>query len=397
MNLKESIRRILREEIKMPLQLKRRVNNDVLDELIYTVKSLIDSGYDESDVIYDTVRQFIATKQFKLKNDSEQSYWDSYIEVEEPLVDYVKSKLNIQESVLREETEGYKVNLVKKIIYTLYDNISFIEESTHYGRPLLIIYFESDDNAANIESWFDEKISKDIEEWTSGNIVVCPNWVADWDSRKKNADVFINTELIKYDNLGNVVNESVLREESSAKKKISALIDEYGLYDAAKMLGLSFTQIVKISDTPINPEIANQILIENMRKGNLTENYKEFIIHSSYDGVFYWETNTRTGHFSNDRVEQITVAATPFWDGLDYTPVEIDWFTLYDKDMVNPIYSMGGEGNYFKKFTHQTNFETVEELNVWYNEVYLPGVYDIIMNSLLPKVYRLVDYELNPR
>ena len=73
MNLKESIRRILREEIKMPLQLKRRVNNDVLDELIYTVKSLIDSGYDESDAIYDTVRQFIATKQFKLKNDSEQS------------------------------------------------------------------------------------------------------------------------------------------------------------------------------------------------------------------------------------------------------------------------------------------------------------------------------------
>ena len=158
MNLKESIRRILREEIKMPLQLKRRVNNDVLDELIYTVKSLIDSGYNESDAIYDTVRQFIATKQFKLKNDSEQSYWDSYIEVEEPLVDYVKSKLNIQESVLREETEGYKVNLVKKIIYTLYDNISSIEESTFNGKPLLIIYFDSDDTAANIESWFDEKI-----------------------------------------------------------------------------------------------------------------------------------------------------------------------------------------------------------------------------------------------
>ena len=62
------------------------------------------------------------------------------------------------------------------------------------------------------------------------------------------------------------------------------------------------------------------------------------------------------GHFSNDRVEQITVAATPFWDGLDYTPVEIDWFTLYDKDMVNPIYSMGGEGNYFKKFTFRLIF-----------------------------------------
>ena len=124
--------------------------------------------------------------------------------------------MNLQESIrriLREETEGYKLNIVKKIIYTLYDNISFIKQSTFNGKPLLIIYFDSDDTAANIESWFDTKISRDIEEWTSGKIVVCPNWVASWDSRKKNADVYINTELIKYDNLGNVVDESVLKEE----------------------------------------------------------------------------------------------------------------------------------------------------------------------------------------
>ena len=108
--------------------------------------------------------------------------------------------------ILREETEEHKVNLVKKIIYTLYDNISFIEESTYDGRPLLIIYFESDDTAANIESWFDEKISRDINEYTSGNIVVCPSWTFEWEWRKKNADVFIETELLKYDNLGNVIN-----------------------------------------------------------------------------------------------------------------------------------------------------------------------------------------------
>ena len=125
--------------------------------------------------------------------------------------------MNLQESIrriLREETEGYKVNLVKKIIYTLYDNISFIKESTFNGKPLLIIYFESNDTAANIESWFDEKISRDIREWTSDSIVVCPDWIFDWDWRKKNADVFINTELIKHDEFGNVVNESILREET---------------------------------------------------------------------------------------------------------------------------------------------------------------------------------------
>lgn len=93
------------------------------------------------------------------------------------------------------------------MIYSLYDNISFIEQSTFKDKPLLIIYFDSEDTAANIESWFDEKISRDIDELTSGGIIVCPDWAPRWDSRTKNADVYINTELLKYDNLGNVINE----------------------------------------------------------------------------------------------------------------------------------------------------------------------------------------------
>jgi len=393
----------------------RRVDSDVLDRKFTNALNKCSERYNSIKENYPQsltwFKNFVtATLIMSVERMIELENEEGSRKIQDSLIDYYSDEIEerwnelqefgIRESItriLREETEGYKVNLVKKIINTIYDNISSIKESTYDGRPLLIIYFESDDTAANIESWFDEKISRDIREWTSGNIVVCPDWIFDWDSRKKNADVFINTELIKYDNLGNVVNESVLSEEKSVKKKISALIDEYGLYEAAKILGLSFRQIVKISKHPINPEIANEILIQDMIKGNIIDNYKGFIIHASNDGVFYWETNTRTGHFSNDRVEQITVAATPFWDGVDYTPVEIDWFTLYDKDMVNPIYSMAGEGNYFKKFAHQSNFETVEELNDWYNEVYLPGVYDIIMNSLLPKVYRRVDYELKPR
>jgi len=124
--------------------------------------------------------------------------------------------MNLQENIrriLREESEGHKLKFVKQIIHVLYDEVSFIEQSTYNNKPLLKIYFDSDDTAANIESWFDTKISRDIDKWTSGNIVVCPTWMTEWDVRKKNADVFIETELLKYDNLGNVINESVLREE----------------------------------------------------------------------------------------------------------------------------------------------------------------------------------------
>jgi hypothetical protein len=187
----------------------------------------------------------------------------------------------------------------------------------------------------------------------------------------------------------------VLREERNTKEKIIDLINRSNIYQASRMLGISLTQLVKISDVPINSEIANEILIENMRKGNIIDNYKEFKIHESLDGIFYWEANIRSDHFLNDRVGQITIAATPFWDGLDYTPVELDLFTLYDKNMVNKITELQNTGGFFHRFNHQTNFETVEELYLWFDEVYLPGVYDIIMNKILPKVYKIIDQRLN--
>lgn len=94
------------------------------------------------------------------------------------------------------------------MIYDLFDEVSFIEQSTYDDKPLLTIYFDSDDEAANIESWFDEHISKTILDYTGGNIIVLPYWTFSWDYRKKNVDVYINTEKLKYDNLGNVINES---------------------------------------------------------------------------------------------------------------------------------------------------------------------------------------------
>jgi hypothetical protein len=116
MNLQESIRRILREETELPLYIRRRVSMEELDDLVLDVKDLIDSNYDKTDAIYDTVRQFVATKkEFKFKDETEQAYWDSYIEVEEPLVNYVKT--NLHESIrriLREEA-GLPLYLKRRI------------------------------------------------------------------------------------------------------------------------------------------------------------------------------------------------------------------------------------------------------------------------------------------
>lgn len=99
MNLQEQILKIqsmmgVVNESHLPTYIRRRVTIEELDDLVDDVKGLIDSGYDRIDAIYDTVRQFIASnKNFRFLSSSEQEYWDSYIMVEKPLVDYVKEML----------------------------------------------------------------------------------------------------------------------------------------------------------------------------------------------------------------------------------------------------------------------------------------------------------------
>ena len=99
MKLQEQISRIqsmmgIINESHLSTHIKRRVTIEELDDLVDDVKGLIDSGYDRTDAIYDTVRQFIASnEEFIFPNSPEQEYWNSYIMVEKPLVDYIKEKL----------------------------------------------------------------------------------------------------------------------------------------------------------------------------------------------------------------------------------------------------------------------------------------------------------------
>jgi hypothetical protein len=74
---------------------KRRFDIDELDDLVKDIKDQIEEGESLDTAIYDTVRQFIATKNFSDINDTgtEQQYWDSYLMYEKPMIKYVKEKL----------------------------------------------------------------------------------------------------------------------------------------------------------------------------------------------------------------------------------------------------------------------------------------------------------------
>ena len=99
MNLQETIRRILREETKLPAFIRRRYSQEDIDELISNIKFAIPKYGDDKnidDVIYDEVREFMMNKsEFgngTLRNDLVgNEYFTQLSKFEEPLRDYVRS------------------------------------------------------------------------------------------------------------------------------------------------------------------------------------------------------------------------------------------------------------------------------------------------------------------
>ena len=77
--------------------LRRRFSYEDLLWIVNDVQEMIDEGESVDTAVYDGIRDFIKSKKFTEIDEfgDEQSYWDSYLKYERPLVSYVKSKLDL--------------------------------------------------------------------------------------------------------------------------------------------------------------------------------------------------------------------------------------------------------------------------------------------------------------
>jgi len=77
--------------------LRRRFSAEDLNWIVNDVKEMVEQGESVDTAVYDGVREFIKSKKFSDIDEfgPEQSYWDTYLSYERPLVAYVKSKLNL--------------------------------------------------------------------------------------------------------------------------------------------------------------------------------------------------------------------------------------------------------------------------------------------------------------
>jgi len=133
------------------------------------------------------------------------------------------------------KSEDKKLNLVKEMIYSLFDEVEFIEVDTNYeGKPLIEVYHDVEDNAANYDNWFTHRIIDEIKEMTGDGVVLAPWWALGWDWKYKNPDIFIKVQKIDYDDEGSVIYESEEKQPkyfNMIKDLVEPFKDEDGVCD----------------------------------------------------------------------------------------------------------------------------------------------------------------------
>ena len=154
------------------------------------------------------------------------------------------------------------------------------------------------------------------------------------------------------------------------KEKLFKYYEKYGLTDTAKLTGLARYDIVRMLDLPIDLEIASVLLSDLLRDKKLPkiDNSTDIYI---YDGVWYIETKHR---INDELYGLLNSMATPYWDGLNLIPVDSDNMVILKNSDASQKHSDVDLQRYSVDDDQPTEFKNLEELLMWYRDVYLPFV-----------------------
>jgi hypothetical protein len=232
-----------RNDINESEDKKLKLLTKIMDNIIFPEYKNIICGYDVKNdeafnepVVNVTFIGGYGTKLWpttqgikKMYSDVLNKIWNTiynYINVPVGVTMETTPKCDEQENIyLREsvdKSEDKKLKFVTKMIHEFFDEVSFIKIKKYGNKPLIRVYFDNDEEAANEETYFAEQIQDKIYKYTG--IKLIPYW--HMIQYNTDADFRLDAIKLKYDNLGNVINES---EEKQPKylNAIKNLIESF--------------------------------------------------------------------------------------------------------------------------------------------------------------------------
>jgi len=170
------------------------------------------------------------------------------------------------------------------------------------------------------------------------------------------------------------------------KKILQDKIKELGLYEASRLFGLTMAEILNYSKIKITHNYANQVLLELMDAEKITTKYKGFYIQHNGEGAVVWHRSKNTDEFGPTLVETIYCMATPLYNGNSVIPIDFDYYMLEEPSQRTTIFEYELYGECERIIRVDNEFESLQELLEWYEDFYLPQIYNNIVNECLPTI-----------
>ena len=218
-------RSLWRESINNSEDKKLKLLTKIMDNIIFPEYKNIICGYDvKNDEVFNepvvnvTFIGGYGTKLWPTTQGIQKMYSDVLDEIWNTIYNYINIPVGVtmettpkcdeQENIyLREsvdKSEDKKLKFVTKMIHEFFDEVSFIKIKKYENKPLIRVYFDNDEEAANEETYFAEQIQDKIYKYTGIKLIPYCHMI----QYNTDADFRLDAIKLKYDNLGNVINES---------------------------------------------------------------------------------------------------------------------------------------------------------------------------------------------
>jgi hypothetical protein len=183
--------------------------------------------------------------------------------------------MTLQESIKKilkesvDKSENKKLELVTNMIHDFFDEVSFIKIKKYENKPMIIVYFDNDEDAGNEESYFAEQIQHEIYEYTG--IKLRPYW--HHEQYNTDSDFRLDAIKLKYDSKGNVINES---EEKQPKylNIIKELIEPFKKEDCVCDIRVTFEDDMYVIYLVFGSEELNDLFFSFVGRARHGENLR---------------------------------------------------------------------------------------------------------------------------
>jgi len=250
-------RSLWRESINNSEDKKLKLLTKIMDNIIFPEYKNIICGYDvKNDEVFNepvvnvTFIGGYGTKLWPTTQGIQKMYSDVLDEIWNTIYNYINIPVGVtmettpkcdeQENIyLREsvdKSEDKKLKFVTKMIHEIFDEVSFIKIKKYENKPLIRVYFDNDEEAANEESYFAEQIQDKIYKYTG--IKLIPYWHNI--QYNTDADFRLDAIKLKYDDEGNVINESEEKQQPKYVNIIKNLIESFKYEDCVCDINVSY-------------------------------------------------------------------------------------------------------------------------------------------------------------